>query len=155
MFVIAALAAFKGLSKIHTRSPCGDWMPVERPKCSPSCTWTPIGRAMLSSENQGFCRSGTLQKASLEGQVEPKWRLEATWRALGGQLEPTWSPRCTWKGLGGRPRGPKSRPRGVQEAQEASKWRPTDVQEAPGAQKKALRVVPIASDPSPPDKTLE
>ena len=87
MFVIAALAAFKGLSKIHTRSPCGDWMPVERPKCSPSCTWTPIGSAMLSSENQGFCRSGTNQKASSEGQVEPKWRLEAS---LESHVEPKW-----------------------------------------------------------------
>ena len=87
MFVIAALAAFKGLSKIHTRSPCGDWMPVERPKCSPSCTWTKFARAMLSSENQGFCRSGTFQKASSEGQVEPKWRLEAS---LEGQVEPKW-----------------------------------------------------------------
>ena len=87
MFVIAALAAFKGLSKIHTRSPCGDWMPVERPKCSPSCTWTKIARAMLSSENQGFCRSGTFQKASLEGQVEPKWRLEA---GLESQVKPKW-----------------------------------------------------------------
>ena len=84
MLVIAALAAFKGLSKIHTRSPCGDWMPVERPKCSPSCTWTKFARAMLSSENQGFCRSGTNQKASSEGQVEPKWRLEAS---LESQVE--------------------------------------------------------------------
>ena len=85
MFVIAALAALKGLSKIHTRSPCGDWMPVERPKCSPSFTWTPVGRAMLSSENQSLCRSGTLQKASSEGQVKPKWRLEAS---LEGKMKP-------------------------------------------------------------------
>ena len=35
-------------------------------------------------ENQGFHRSAAVQKASLEGQVEPKWRLEAS---LEGLLE--------------------------------------------------------------------
>ena len=35
-------------------------------------------------ENHGFRRSGAVQKASLEGQVEPKWRLEASWE---GQVE--------------------------------------------------------------------
>ena len=38
-------------------------------------------------ENQGFRRSGALQKASWAGQVEPKWRLEAS---LESQVEPKW-----------------------------------------------------------------
>ena len=137
MLVIAALAAFKGLSKIHTRSPCGDWVSVERPKCSPSCTWTPIGRSMLSSENQGFCRSGTNQKASSEGQVEPKWRLEAS---LESHVEPKWRLEASLEGQveskmrfgstnGGHvalvrhDKGPKRRLEASLESQVEPKWR--------------------------------
>ena len=44
-------------------------------------------------EKLGFRRSGAVQKASLEGQVEPKWRLEASLEGLvesKRRLEASW-----------------------------------------------------------------
>ena len=81
-------------------------------------------------------------EASLQSQVLSKWRLKATWRALGGplgrHLEATWKPFCALLELKlaleatrSAPRAPKLSPRGAQEAPNRAQERSRGGQERP------------------------